>query len=97
MTKILNTVFHCPKCKKELFNTSSCSECSKIYYNNEGFFDFTNTPTGNINSKFSNLLSNIHSHGYSKALKISKSIDTDLTIKKEALPFELLTKIIFDV
>ena len=69
MTKILNTVFHCPKCKKELFNTSSCSECSKIYYNNEGFFDFTNTPTGNINSKFSNLLSNIHSHGYSKAIK----------------------------
>ena len=69
MTKILNTVFHCPKCKKELFNTSSCSECSKIYYNNEGFFDFTSTPIGNTNSKFSNLLSNIHSHGYSKAIK----------------------------
>ena len=69
MTKILNTVFHCPKCKKELFNTNSCSGCSKIYYNNEGFFDFTNTPTGNINSKFFNLLSNIHSHGYSKAIK----------------------------
>ena len=69
MTKILNTVFHCPKCKKELFNTNSCSGCSKIYYNNEGFFDFTSTPIENTNSKFSNLLSNIHSHGYSKTIK----------------------------
>ena len=51
MTKILNTVFHCPKCKKELFNTNSCSGCSKIYYNNEGFFDFTSTTIGNTNKK----------------------------------------------
>ena len=77
MTKILNTVFHCPKCKKELFNTNSCSGCSKIYYNNEGFFDFTSTPIGNTNSKFSNLLSNIHSHGYSKACLLYTSDAAD--------------------
>ena len=66
---MLNTFFRCSECKEKLINTNSCSGCSKIYYNNEGFFDFTNTPITNTNQKFSNLLSSINSHGYSKAIK----------------------------
>ena len=69
MSKMLNTFFRCPECKEKLINTNSCSGCSKIYYNNEGFFDFTNTPITNTNQKFSNLLSSINSHGYSKTIK----------------------------
>ena len=69
MSRMLNTFFRCSECKEKLINTNSCSGCSKIYYNNEGFFDFTNTPITNTNQKFSNLLSSINSHGYSKAIK----------------------------
>ena len=69
MSRMLNTFFRCPECKEKLINTNSCSGCSKIYYNNEGFFDFTNTPITNTNQKFSELLHNIHSHGYSDAVK----------------------------
>ena len=69
MSRMLNTFFRCPECKEKLINTNSCSGCSKIYYNNEGFFDFTNTPITNTNQKFSNLLSSINSHGYSKTIK----------------------------
>lgn len=69
MSKMLNTFFRCPECKEKLINTNSCLGCSKTYYNNEGFFDFTNTPITNTNQKFSNLLSSINSHGYSKAIK----------------------------
>jgi len=69
MSKMLNTFFRCSECKEKLINTNSCLGCSKIYYNNEGFFDFTNTPITNTNQKFSNLLSSINSHGYSKAIK----------------------------
>ena len=69
MSRMLNTFFRCPKCKEKLINTNSCLGCSKIYYNNEGFFDFTNTPITNTNQKFSNLLSSINSHGYSKTIK----------------------------
>ena len=66
---MLNTFFRCPECKEKLINTNSCLDCSKIYYNNEGFFDFTNTPIINTNQKFSELLSSINSHGYSDAVK----------------------------
>ena len=69
MSRMLNTFFRCSECKEKLINTNSCSGCSKIYYNDEGFFDFTNTPITNTNQKFSNLLSSINSHGYSKAIK----------------------------
>ena len=69
MSGMLNTFFRCPECKEKLINTNSCLGCSKIYYNNEGFFDFTNTPIINTNQKFSKLLSSINSHGYSKAIK----------------------------
>jgi len=96
MTKMLNTIFHCPECKKELFNTSSCLDCSKIYYNNEGFFDFTNTSTGCTDSKFSNLLSNIHSHGYSKAIKEFLESDSEskyrFNKKEGALAFRAINK-----
>ena len=69
MSRMLNTFFRCPECKEKLINTNSCLGCSKIYYNNEGFFDFTNTPITNTNQKFSNLISSINSHGYSDAVK----------------------------
>ncbi len=68
----MNVVFHCPKCKNKLSSDYSCSYCSRIYFNETGFFDFINTspaPIGSPVTKLSDLLSKIYSQGYSEGLK----------------------------
>ena len=96
MSRILNTFFRCPECKEKLINTNSCLGCSKIYYNNEGFFDFTNTPIINTNQKFSELLSSINSHGYSDAVKEFLENDREseyrFNKKEGAIAFRVINK-----
>lgn len=67
----MNPVFQCPRCRNKLSNLYVCSNCSRVYFNEEGFFDFINSSllsTGSSEKKLSYLLSKIHSHGYSQGL-----------------------------
>ena len=72
MTKMINTTFQCTECKNTLSNTGSCLECSRNFFNKDGFFDFTNNSkvlTDNTRDRLSGLLSNVYSHGYSIGIK----------------------------
>jgi ubiquinone/menaquinone biosynthesis C-methylase UbiE len=66
----MNSIFQCPKCKTKL-NHSRCPSCSHVFFNNDGYYDFSvNSSLSMITSetKLSNLLLQIRSHGYSKGL-----------------------------
>ena len=68
----MNLDFQCTKCKIELNDLFLCPNCSKQYNNSDGFFDFTDnrlSSTYTQESKFSDFLSDINSHGYTKSLE----------------------------
>ena len=68
----MNLDFQCTKCKIKLNNLFLCPNCSKQYNNSDGFFDFTDNRlsfTYTQERKFSDFLSDINSHGYTKSLE----------------------------
>jgi len=62
----------CPRCKKKLRPDFSCSHCLKNYFNKEGFFDFVGDVinTEKADEDIMDLLSKIHSYGYSSGLQL---------------------------
>jgi len=68
----MNLDFQCTKCKIKLNDLFLCPNCSKQYNNSDGFFDFTDSRlsfTYTQERKFSDFLSDINSHGYTKSLE----------------------------
>ena len=68
----MNLDFQCTKCKIKLNDLFLCPNCSKQYNNSDGFFDFTDNRlsfTYTQERKFSDFLSDINSHGYTKSLE----------------------------
>ena len=68
----MNLNFQCTKCKVKLNDLFLCPNCSKQYNNSDGFFDFTDNRlsfTYTQERKFSDFLSDINSHGYTKSLE----------------------------